>query len=163
MSDILLLDTSVFLNVLDVPGFNQSRGEVLDVFRRRVEQGDYFLLPLATIWETGNHLAHLADGRQRRSFATRMVKEVTAAFEGRAPYRTTHFPDNHEFLAWLRDFPDTVQRSKSDQKVREGVSLGDLSIIKEWERTRALHPLSRVVIWSLDADLMAYDSGSPRA
>lgn len=48
MSDIVLLDTSVYLNVLDVPGFNQDRDEILDEFAVRVESGDYFLLPMAT-------------------------------------------------------------------------------------------------------------------
>ena len=73
MSDIVLLDTSVYLNVLDVPGFNQDRDEILDEFAVRVESGDYFLLPMATIWETGDHIADLTDGRLRRQFAQSLV------------------------------------------------------------------------------------------
>jgi hypothetical protein len=42
MSDIVLLDTSVYLNVLDIPGFNQKREHILNTFAHRVENGDYF-------------------------------------------------------------------------------------------------------------------------
>lgn len=77
MSAIVLLDTSVYLNVLDVDGFNQDRSTVLDGFERRIRTGDNFLLPMATIWETGNHIAHLLDGGRRRRFALALVQDVT--------------------------------------------------------------------------------------
>jgi hypothetical protein len=159
MSEIVLLDTSVYLNVLDVPGFNQARDEIFDAFTRRVRDGDYFLLPMATIWETGDHIADLADGRLRRQFAQMLVAQVTQAFDNQAPFKTTYFPDREGFLRWLGDFPDYAQRNKSDRRTREGVSLSDLSIIKEWEQTRDRHAMSRVLIWSLDSDLAAYDTG----
>ena len=160
MSDIVLLDTSVYLNVLDVPGFNQDRDEILDEFAVRVESGDYFLLPMATIWETGDHVADLPDGRLRRQFAQSLVEQVTQAFDNQAPFKTTYFPDSEVFLQWLGDFPEYAQRNKSDRQTREGVSLSDLSIIKEWEQTRNRHRMSRVLIWSLDRDLAAYDTGT---
>ena len=160
MSDIVLLDTSVYLNVLDVPGFNQDRDEILDEFTVRVESGDYFLLPMATIWETGDHIADLTDGRLRRQFAQSLVEQVKQAFNNQAPFKTTYFPDREVFLQWLSDFPDYAQRNKSDRQTREGVSLSDLSIIKEWEQTRNRHRMSRVLIWSLDRDLAAYDTGA---
>lgn len=158
MSDIVLLDTSVYLNVLDVPGFNQDRGSILDDFAVRVEHGDYFLLPMATIWETGDHIADLTDGRLRRQFAQTLVEQVTQAFNNQAPFKTTYFPNSEIFLLWLGEFPDYAQRNKSEQHTREGVSLSDLSIIKEWEQTRDRHSMSRVLIWSLDSDLAAYDT-----
>lgn len=160
MSNIVLLDTSVYLNVLDVPEFNQIRDDILNDFADRVQNGDYFLLPMATIWETGDHIADLTDGRLRRHFAQKLFEQVTAAFNNEAPYKTTYFPDSEVFLRWLGDFPDYAQRTKSDRQTREGVSLSDLSIIKEWEQTRDRHSMSRVLIWSLDSDLAAYDTGA---
>lgn len=157
MSSIVLLDTSVYLNVLNVPGFNQDRIEVLDQFRHSIQSGDHFLLPLAAVWETGNHIADLGDGQTRRRYAEVLKGDVTKAFTGEAPYRATHFPDREEFLRWLESFPDIVMRSKSEKKQREGVSLADLSIVKEWERNCDLHPMSRVRVWSLDGDLAGYD------
>lgn len=156
MSEIVLLDTSVYLNVLDVPGRNQQRAEILGAFREKVEKENYFLLPMGTVWETGNHISRLADGGRRREYALKLASEVSRAFNGDLPYRPTYFPEREQFLAWLRDFPDFAQRNKSPDKTTEGVSLTDLSIIKEWERTRHLHPGWRVTIWSLDADMAAY-------
>jgi hypothetical protein len=157
VSAIVLLDTSVYLNVLDIPGFNQERAAVLTDFESSIKAGDYFLLPLAAVWETGNHIAHIDDGQTRRRYAQVLVTDVTKAFSGEVPYRATHFPEREEFLCWLADFPDVVMRSKSEKKQREGVTLADLSIIKEWEHNCDLHPMSRVRVWSLDGDLAGYD------
>ena len=160
MSDIVLLDTTVYLNVLDVPGRNQERGEILDAFQDRVLNGDHFLLPMAAIWEAGNHISRLANGALRYQFARPLVTNVQAAIGGEAPYRTTYFPDSAVFAAWLNDFPTAAQRNKSPAKTNEGISLSDHSIIKEWEQTRDRHAMSRVLIWSLDIDLAAYDTGA---
>lgn len=157
MSHIVLLDTSVYLNVLDVPTCNQDRDEILAEFEVCIDRGDHFLLPLAVVWETGNHIADLGDGGTRRVFAQKLLDDVTRAFQGDVPYRATHFPERAEFLDWLDAFPDMAMRNKSAWKLREGTSLADLSIIKEWERSCALHPMSRVRVWSLDSDLAGYD------
>jgi hypothetical protein len=157
MSSIVLLDTSVYLNILDVPEWNQTREQVLDEFAARVNVGDYFLLPMASIWETGNHIADLPDGGRRRRYAEKLVTDVTRALNGDTPYKATHFPERAEFLEWLGDFPEYAQRNKTDKKTREGVSLADMSMVKEWERTCALNSMSRVLIWSLDQDLVGYD------
>jgi hypothetical protein len=159
-SDIVLLDTSVYLNVLDVPGRNQQREAIFNHFEQRVRQRDHFLLPMATIWETGNHISRLNTGTLRRRYAWQLADSVQAALSGHAPFRTTYFPDSRVFAQWLQAFPDMAQRNKSPQKTTEGVSLSDLSIIKEWEQTRDRHALSRVLIWSLDSDLAAYDTGA---
>jgi hypothetical protein len=156
LSSIVLLDTSVYLNVLDIDGFNQHRQIVLKDFLTRVESGDHFLLPMATIWETGNHIAGLSDGGQRRRYAQTLFDDVTKAVQGDVPYRPTYFPEREEFLKWLSWFPDYVQRGKTEKK-RGGISLADLSLIKEWERTCDRHKMSHVLIWSLDADISSYD------
>ena len=66
MSDIVIVDTSVLLNVLDVPAFNQHRREVFAQFNELLDSGASFLLPMAAIFETGDHIADLPDGRRRR-------------------------------------------------------------------------------------------------
>lgn len=160
MSDIVLLDTSVYLNVLNVPGRNQQRQDVFNRFKYRVNDGDYFLLPMATIWETGNHISRLSTGKLRRAYALQLAENVQAALNGEAPFRTTYFPDSSVFAQWLNAFPDFAQCNKSTQKTNEGISLSDLSIIKEWEQIRDRYVMSRVLIWSLDSDLAAYDTGA---
>ena len=159
MRDIVLLDTSVYLNVLNVPGRNQQREEVFNHFELRANNRDHFLLPMATIWETGNHISRLSTGTLRRQYAQQLTENVQAALNGEAPFRPTYFPDSSIFAQWLQAFPDFAQRNKSPEKTNEGISLSDLSIIKEWEQTRDRHSMSRVLIWSLDSDLAAYDTG----
>lgn len=159
MSAIVLIDTSVFLNVLDIPGFNQERGTVLAEFERKIRQGQHFLLPMATVWETGNHISRLPTGGLRRDSARRLVEQVGLAVTGEAPYRATYLPERDEFLSWIEEFPEYAMRNKSPTKTNCGVSLADLSIIKEWERTRSINSMSRVLIWSLDDDLAGYDTG----
>jgi hypothetical protein len=148
MSAIVLLDTSIYLNVLDVPGFNQTRMDVLNEFGRAINAGDRFLLPLASVWETGKHIAQLSDGRQRRQWAERLTTDVRSAFKGDAPYSATHFAKREEFEGWLTSFPDAAA---------EGKSLADHSLIQEWRRNCDLNPLRRVRIWSLDSELVGYD------
>ncbi len=159
MSVIVLLDTSIYLNILDVPDCNQKRDLIFQDFAARVDREDHFLLPMATIWETGNHIADLNNGGLRYRFSKILVEQVNAAVNGQMPFRPTHFPDQQEFLGWLADFPEYAKRNKTAKKVREGVSLSDHSIIKEWERTRRQNPMRQVMIWSLDADLAGYDTG----
>ncbi len=57
MSAISIIDTSVFLNLLDVPNRNGEREQVYQAFSEYVELGATFILPMATIIETGNHIA----------------------------------------------------------------------------------------------------------
>ena len=62
MSTIVLVDTSILLNVVDVPGRNQQRVAVLKTLEQRILQRDHLFIPLAAIIETGHHIAHVADG-----------------------------------------------------------------------------------------------------
>ena len=73
MSSICLIDTSVFLNILNVPRCNEDR---MQNFKEYIELGCTFLLPMATILETGNHIAQNGDGTIRRKTAIHFVKEV---------------------------------------------------------------------------------------
>lgn len=158
MSTIVLLDTSVYLNILAVPGRSQDFNAVLNEFQRRINVKESFLLPFATILETGNHIARLPSGQERRKFATKMVRDVDMALKGEAPYRPTSFPIREDFLLWLKSFPDHAMRTKKmKRKKNEGGSLSDLTIVKEWEKICDQNPTYRVSIWSLDEDLRGYD------
>ena len=148
MSAVVIVDTSVFLNVLDVPGFNQDRGAVFRTFRNHLEDGAIMLLPMAAIFETGNHIAKIRDGGNRRRFARKYVDQVREALNGTAPWRPTQPPSTEMMASWIDEFPDSAMR---------GAGIGDLSIIKEWEAAVARHSHLRTLIWSLDRHLAAYD------
>lgn len=152
MSAIVLVDTSVLLNVLDVPGFNQRRAHVLREFAAWVDAGAYLFIPLAAVFETGNHIAQLADGRLRRRSAEHFVGAIQAAINDQAPWKPMRFPDVGVLGNWLNDFPNAAM---------QGHGMGDLSIRKDWEAQCAQFPMSRVKVWSLDADLSSLDRSAP--
>lgn len=148
MSMIVLVDTSVLLNVLDVPGRNEARDVVMRELKEHLTQGNHLLLPMAAVVETGNHIAQCGNGTQKRSAAARFVTEVGKALRGDAPWHMTQFPNSEQVASWLADFPDSATK---------GVGFGDLSIIKEWETSCSKYPMSSVLIWSKDADLAGYE------
>jgi hypothetical protein len=119
--------------------------------REHVQHGVTLLLPIATIVETGNHVARHPDGNVRRDAAVKFVRIVKEAIGGRTPFTPTPFLEPEALLQWLDEFP---------QCAIEGIGLGDLSIIKEWETQCRKHPGHRVFIWSLDRHLGSYDSSS---
>ncbi|MFP5272092.1 hypothetical protein [Coleofasciculus sp.] len=155
MSSVCLIDTSIFLNLLDVPNCNESKEKVTEDFKTYVEAGCTFLLPMVTIVETGNHIAQNGDGNIRRTTAQRFVVAVKAAFSGEAPWQPVVFPDMKEILSWIEEFPDFAGRNKAHNKP-EGTSFGDLSIIREFDKACDRFEMSEVFIWSLDSDLQSY-------
>ena len=155
MSSIFLIDTSIFLNILNVPNCNQHRKSVLEDYKTYYQSGCTFLLPMATIMETGNHIAQNGDGTIRRKTAIRFVEEVKAAFKGEAPWQTTKFPDTTTLLDWIDNFPNLAGQNKAPDK-QEGTSFGDLSIIEEFNKLSQRFPTREIYIWSLDRDLQNY-------
>jgi len=149
---IVLMDTTVFLNLLDVSHRNQEKEKVSTDFQEYVDLNGTFILPMATIIETGNHIAQNGDGHVRREAALRFVDAVKGAFDGSAPWSPAEFPNMKEVLSWIDAFPDLAGKNKSVSKA-EGTSFGDLSIIKEFEKACVRFPMREVFVWSLDADL----------
>lgn len=154
MSHIAIVDTCVFLNVLDVPGFNQDRHDIILELETFITEGrSNLLLPFIAIIEAGNHIAQLADGGARRLHGQTFVAQVQAALSGDAPWTPTRLVDLSSWAGWLETYPDCAMR---------GLGLGDLSIVKEWEAACERHPLYRVHIWTIDHHLKGYDRPAHR-
>lgn len=156
MSCTCIIDTTVFLNLLNVPNKNQDRQKIQKDFLTYQASGAEFILPMATIIETGNHIAQNGDGNRRRKVALRFCASVKGAFNGDAPYQPSDFPDKHEVLTWLDLFPNLAGKNSKDETKLEGTSFGDLSIIEEFNKAVRLNKRSEVFIWSLDRDLQSY-------
>ena len=148
MSALAIVDTNIVLNLINVPHHCAERCAVKDEFDRFNTSNYSFLLPIAAIIETGNHIADIPDGRQRRKYAEIFVGQVREVFDGAAPWRPTDFLTKAEMAGWLATFPDHAMR---------GLGVSDVSIIQEWERARARHPNRRVFIWTLHNELKGYD------
>lgn len=156
MNSVCLIDTSVFLNLLNVPNRNQEKTKVVEDYTEYSNNGCIFILPMATILETGNHIAQNGDGNIRRKTAKRFCEVVLGAFEGVAPYKPMEFPSIKDIAIWLNAFPDEAGKNKSPTKLGEGTSFGDLSIIKDFEKCRTKFSMSEIFIWSLDEDLKIF-------
>ncbi len=148
MKVVAIVDTSIFCNVLNIPHMNSERTQVIQELKELLGESTNLLLPMAAVYETGNHIAQLTDGRNRRQFAEVFITQVKKAIEGEAPWQVMQLPDIAEVGEWLNNFPDSAMR---------GAGMGDLSIIKEWEKTIRITPNYRIFIWSLDRDLQGYD------
>ena len=147
---ICIIDTSVFCNVLRVPNRHQNRDQVLDRLESLIEEGATLLLPLATIYETGNHIAQNGDGRERRETAERFATQVDLALRGENPFTPTDINEEEEIRRWLAQFPDYAERE---------VEFGDMSIVEAFQKQCDRHPSRRVFIWAIDSDLSSYDRG----
>lgn len=95
MSSICLVDTSVFLNILDVPNRNNERDEILKKFQEYVELGCSFIIPMATVIETGNHIAQNGDGNIRRKVAQLFVDTLEKPSQVKHPFV---FPNGYHNL-----------------------------------------------------------------
>ncbi|MCB9280272.1 MAG: hypothetical protein H6562_15370 [Lewinellaceae bacterium] len=145
---IWIIDTSILLNVLDVPQYNQNRDEVLRNFRLRIKRVDTFLLPFTSILETGNHIAHINNDGQRLQFAEKLKKTVSDSINGDAPWKTLRFPEHKDLIEWMDSFPYSAQKR---------VGLGDHVIIKQWEEQCKRFRAYVVKIWALDNHLQGYE------
>lgn len=148
MSAVRIVDTSVLCNLLRVPNMDQDADRAAREFSRAQADGDYFLLPVAVIYETGNHIAHVANGSKRRAVAEGFAQLVRQAFLGEIPFTPTPLQNPEEMADWLDEFPDCAAR---------GMGFGDLAITKVWDEQRARNQSRRVLIWSYDAHLSGYD------
>ncbi|MFH1139464.1 MAG: hypothetical protein V1816_25555 [Pseudomonadota bacterium] len=86
MKRILIIDTSILCVWLDVPGLNAcgpnddrwDRARVEKKIQHEMEQDTTFVLPLATILETGNHIAQAQQSRRERGKALAELMKQSA-------------------------------------------------------------------------------------
>lgn len=148
MGAICLIDTSIFLEILNVPKKASQSELIFQELKEKFEAGESLFLPMATILETGNHIAQNGDGNQRRICAETFVVQVTQALEGKSPFTPISFLKKEDLQGWLKEFPDEAMG---------GRGLGDLSIIHDWQRICDQNLGRRVYIWSLDKHLKGYN------
>jgi len=150
MKAICLVDTSVFVEYLNVPRMASRTAAIVVELKQKVADDERLFLPMATVLETGNHIGQNGDGNQRRQCAERFVKQVQLALAGDSPFSPINFVEADKMQRWLDEFPDWAT---------QGSGLGDLSIKHDWERLCEQNRGRRVYIWSLDDHLSGFDRG----
>lgn len=161
MADICILDTSILLNILDVPSKSQDKAKVMDDFKTYAESNCRFIIPLVVAVEVGNHISQNGNGDTRRKTAKQFVDMMQRTFSGELPFEISDFDLKLEWRNWISEFTDKAGQNKTAAKPNEGMSLTDLSIIKEYDALQAKNRANRnkhvkVFVWSLDSDLEAY-------
>jgi len=147
--NIRFIDTSIMLNLLQVPSRCNKAQEVLNDFKRAIEDGDNLILPLATIVETGNHIAHINDGNIRRKIAEKFAVFIRASLDNEAPWFYDSCELSKEDLLYIAD--------NFSQKAMEKVGLGDISIIRQYENFKEKNgAIGKIMIWSVDTHLQMY-------
>ncbi len=150
MKAICLVDTTIFLEALNVPSKANQHTAITNQIEAKIRNKESLFLSMATVLETGNHIAQNGDGNQRRQCAERFVKQVQKAIDGGSPFKPINFLEANDMRRWLAEFPDWAM---------QGQGLGDLSIKHDWERLCEQNPARRVYIWSLDGHLAGFDTG----
>jgi C-terminal processing protease CtpA/Prc len=146
------IDTTILLNILDIPFMNQDRETVLKEYQELKNNRNTFILPLATIIETGNHIAHIDDGNLRRIKGIEFAEMLHKIADDESPWT---FLENNEVtreeIALIADrLPESVVKYKS--------GAGDLSIIAAYEKYRNNTPaIGYIRIWSMDGHLKNYE------
>lgn len=85
--NVRFIDTSIMLNLLEVPGRCAEKERVNEEWRFILEKKETLIMPIATIIETGNHIAHIADGTARRSITLKFQEYLRKTADSLAPWQ----------------------------------------------------------------------------
>ena len=153
MSTIVFIDTSILCNLIPVPGRSQHEAEVRKELAARQRRGEQFILPITAVIETGNFIAQLKDGSERRTVSEKMENILRYICEGKTPWVLHDVAWNRGFLLAFLDGAGT-QMSYS-QHAQNRMGAGDLCILTErqhyQDRTRI-----KAEVWTLDDGLNAH-------
>lgn len=154
------VDTSILLEILDVPGKAQRPHEVRAALRGRVEEHRDLILPTAAVIETGNHIQHVDDGSRRRECAVAFAELLEDSAHGEAPWVLHDATWDAEVLLRIRQGcatgADIVEHA---MRGRQGLGAGDLSVLAERDLYRDRRVDSRSVdvrVWSADQLLSSF-------
>lgn len=86
--NVRFIDTSVMANMLKIPGKCNAAESVQEEFKQVIEAKEVLILPIATIIETGNHIAHIDSGNIRRTIAQKFGEYLRKTAEGEAPWQS---------------------------------------------------------------------------
>ncbi|APE24564.1 MULTISPECIES: hypothetical protein [Streptomyces] len=149
------VDTSILCNLLEVPGKCQDLEKVREELRGKLAAHDCdLLLPVTAVIETGNHIAQLADGFQRRTCAEKFVAVLRLVVAGEAPWALNEVEWNAAHLEALIAGGSSGM-SLVDHAVNR-VGCGDVNILIERDRYLARTSGVEATVWTLDGGLAAH-------
>ncbi len=152
---IVFIDTSVLCNLLRIPGKAQQQDEVREDLRHHTEARDTFVLPMAAIIETGNHIEHLPTGDERRRCAQGLTDILRLVAQETQPWVLVETEWNSELLKQFCDGGDGGSTPPFIEVATQGaLGGGDLAILIERDRYEK-RVMAQAVIWTYDQQLEA--------
>jgi len=156
MKRVELVDSSILINVIDIPFEANHREEVIRRLDEKSRDGVDLILPIAAIVETSQHVQRVTDGNLRRRCAITLRDRVMDTIAGTLPW--TFSP-----VAWDDDFVSGFFAQAApvptfvDAMTTRSLEAGDLLIVAEWRLVRSSLPKEThsVHVWTLDQQLEA--------
>lgn len=146
------IDTSVLLNILQVPGWWDDTSTCADEFVRRQQSGALFVLPVTTLIETGNAIAQC--NGDRRAAAQRFEKAIQLATAEQPPWIIRDVQWDSNFVSQMIA-GDSTGETMVDHFSHRSLGGGDLAILVERDQFRAATAYADVRIWTLDRNLVS--------
>lgn len=155
MPVVSFVDTSVLCDLLKVPGKCQRHDEVRAELARLHESGVQLVLPIASIIETGNHIAQAGRGHGRRASAKAFVELLRLTAEGGAPWVLHSVAWDSRMLGLLCDGPGDIG-TFVEMAGTGALGAGDMAILAERELYAMRTAGIEVRVWTHDERLAAY-------
>ena len=157
MRRVELVDTSILVEILSVPGRNAHHRRVLtELDQKRGAMSISLMLPTATVIESGNHVHHISDGRARRSCAERFAELLGLTVAGKAPWAPLTARWDNSLIEAIRSGAGTGM-DLVEHATKQCLSCGDLSVVAERdEYKRRVSKGIEVEIWTVDEAMSAW-------
>lgn len=147
--NVRFIDTSIMCNLLEVPKMCDDKEEVKQEWKEVLERKETLIMPLATIIETGNHIAHIPDGNSRRAVSLRFKEFLEKTAESKAPWTLYGNALDSKEIKYIAE--------NLDQFTLRGTGIGDMTIIYAYEKYLKEGPaIGTIMIWSKDGHLSTY-------
>ena len=148
--NVRFMDTSIVMNLLEVPHMCADAESVKSEFAKAVAEKETLILPMSTIIESGNHIAHITNGTIRREKALKFQEFLKKTAREEATWTFYGVELTKEDLEFLAD-------EVPNRALHMGMGIGDMSIIRFYEKYKETTPgIGRIMIWSTDAHLAGY-------
>ncbi len=147
--NVRFIDTSIMLNLLEVPGRCDRKEKVKQEWAEVLKNNETLIMPAATIIETGNHIAQISDGNVRRTITMKFKEFLEKTAEGEAPWTLYGNGLDKEEIKYVAEHLNEFTQSR--------IGIGDMTIIYAYEKYRNEKPaIGTIMIWSVDEHLSAY-------
>lgn len=160
---VVVIDSSVLCCWLNVPGKSTcgpdndrwTHKRVSDFINTKIQEGATFVLPIASMIETGNHIAQSPGNCYQIAIALADLMKATA--NGQSPWAAFELQNelwrSSELIKLADEWP---------QKATSGIGIGDATIISVAD-FYAIQGTIQVTIFTGDQGLKAYQPAKPES